>query len=144
MAKKHLTNPINNHYCFSSFCLEELVGNSLLKGLEYGTGLPYVVSLEGTQCPTFEDIERSIDMMKNLMVRTLFEWSRIWGLTHCSSLSNFLLSIRLSFWFDCIYFKGSEFTIVNTLFLFINKTLIIYKKKEEIEGGNTWKDRILN
>ena len=85
------------YYCFSSFCLEELVGNSLLKGLEYGTGLPYVVSLEGTQCPTFEDIERSIDMMKNLMVRTLFEWSRIWGLTHCSSLSNFLLSIRLSF-----------------------------------------------
>ena len=46
---------------------------------------------------TFEDIERSIDMVKNLMARTLFEWSSIWGLTHCSSLSDFLLSIRLSF-----------------------------------------------
>ena len=45
----------------------------------------------------FEDIERSIDMVKNLMARTLFEWSRIWGLTQCSSLSDFLLSIWLSF-----------------------------------------------
>ena len=46
---------------------------------------------------TFEDIERPIDMLKNLLARTLFEWSRIWGLTHCSSLSDFLISIRLSF-----------------------------------------------
>ena len=45
---------------------------------------------------TFEDIERPIDMLKNLLARTLFEWSRIWGLTHCSSLSDFLISIRLS------------------------------------------------
>ena len=29
---------------------------------------------------TFEDIERPIDMVKNLMARTLFEWSRIWRL----------------------------------------------------------------
>ena len=29
-------------------------------------------------------------------------------------------------------FKGSEFTIVNTLFFFINKTLIIDKKKKSI------------
>ena len=45
---------------------------------------------------TFEDIERPIDMLKNLFARTLFEWSRIWGLTQCSSLSDFLISIRLS------------------------------------------------
>ena len=44
---------------------------------------------------TFEDIERPIDMLKNLLVRTLFEWSRIWGLMHYSSLSDFLIS-RLS------------------------------------------------
>ena len=29
-------------------------------------------------------------------------------------------------------FKGSEFTIVNTLFFFINKTLIINQKKKSI------------
>ena len=45
---------------------------------------------------TFEDIERPIDMFKNLLVKTLFEWSRIWGLTHCGSLSDFLISTRLS------------------------------------------------
>ena len=45
---------------------------------------------------TFEDVERPIDMLKTLLARTLFEWSRIWGLTHCSSLSDFLISISLS------------------------------------------------
>ena len=43
---------------------------------------------------TFEDIERPIDPLKTLLVRTLFEWSRIWGFTHCISLSNFIISIR--------------------------------------------------
>ena len=37
----------------SPFCLEELVGNLLFKGLEYGSSMPYVVSLEGTQCLSF-------------------------------------------------------------------------------------------
>ena len=45
---------------------------------------------------TFEDVESSIDMLKTLLAKTLFEWSRIWGLTHCSSLSDFLISISLS------------------------------------------------
>ena len=42
---------------------------------------------------TFENVESPIDTLKTVLVRTLFEWSRIWGLTHCSSLSNFLISI---------------------------------------------------
>ena len=46
---------------------------------------------------TFEDIERPIDLLKTLLVRTLFEWSRIWGLTHCSSLSDFIIPVRFSF-----------------------------------------------
>ena len=45
---------------------------------------------------TFEDVESPIDKLKTLLARTLFEWSRIWGLTHCSSLSDFLISISLS------------------------------------------------
>ena len=83
---------------------------------------------------TFEDIARPIDMLKNLLARTLFDWSCIWGLTHCSSLSNFLISIRLFLWFDYICFKGSEFTIVNTLFFFINKTLITNQKKKKFQN----------
>ena len=78
---------------------------------------------------TFEDVESPIDMLKTLLARTLFEWSRIWGLTHCSSLSNFLISISLSLWFVCICFKGNEFTIVNTLFFSSIKLLLSIKKK---------------
>ena len=43
---------------------------------------------------TFEDIKRPIELLKTLLVRTLFEWSRIWGLTHFISLSGFLISPR--------------------------------------------------
>ena len=45
---------------------------------------------------TFEDVESPIDKLKTLLAKTLFEWSHIWGLTHCSSLSDFLTSISLS------------------------------------------------
>ena len=45
---------------------------------------------------TSEDVESPIDMLKTLLARTLFEWSHIWELTHCSSLSDFLISISLS------------------------------------------------
>ena len=45
---------------------------------------------------TFEDVESPIDKLKTLLARTLFECSRIWGFTHCSSLSDFLISISLS------------------------------------------------
>ena len=35
--------------CFSSFCMEELVGETLFKYLEYGTILSNVVNLVGMQ-----------------------------------------------------------------------------------------------
>ena len=35
----------------STFCMVELVGHSFFQCLEYGTGMFYVVNLEGTQCP---------------------------------------------------------------------------------------------
>ena len=65
---------------------------------------------------TFEDTERPIYQLKNLLARTLFEWSRIWSLTHCISLSFFLISVGVSIWFfSWYYFLCCEFTIVNTL-----------------------------
>ena len=45
----------------------------------------------------FEDIERPVDLLKSLLAGTLFERSRIWGFTHCISISNFLISISSSF-----------------------------------------------
>ena len=46
---------------------------------------------------TFEETERLVDFVKSLLLRTLFEWSRIWGFTHCHSLFDFLNSVSLSF-----------------------------------------------
>ena len=44
----------------------------------------------------FEDIERPVDLVKSLLVGTLFEWSRIWGFTYCTSMSDFLISVSYS------------------------------------------------
>ena len=47
--------------------------------------------------PTFENIERPIDLLKSLLARTLFKLSRIWGFTNCiTTMSNFLFSISSS------------------------------------------------
>ena len=45
---------------------------------------------------TFEDVEKSVDLLKSLLVGTLFGWSRIWGFTQFISLSDFLHSISVS------------------------------------------------
>ena len=42
---------------------------------------------------TFEDIVRSIDLLKPILVGTLFKWGKIWGFTQCISISEFLLYI---------------------------------------------------
>ena len=45
---------------------------------------------------TFEGIERPIELLKTSLAGTLFEWSHIWGLTHCISLSDFLIFDRFA------------------------------------------------
>ena len=67
---------------------------------------------------TFEDTERPIYLLKNLLARTLFEWSCIWGLTHGSSLSFFLISVRVSIWFFFFFF-----------FLVLFSLLWVYNRK---------------
>ena len=42
---------------------------------------------------TFEDVEKSIDLLKSLLVGTLFGWSHIWGFTLCISVFDFMQSI---------------------------------------------------
>ena len=53
---------------------------------------------------TFEEIERPVDRFKSLLLRNFFEWSHIWGFTHCISLFDFLNSVSFSFLFFCICF----------------------------------------
>ena len=45
---------------------------------------------------TFEDIERLVDLLKSLLAKTLFKWSRIWGFTHSISMFGFLISVSSS------------------------------------------------
>ena len=70
--------------------------------------------------------ERPVDLLKSLLVGTLFEWSRIWGL--CISISDFLQSINSSLWFVCNCFKYNLFTIVNMMYLFSIKLLLPREK----------------
>ena len=51
---------------------------------------------------SFEDIKKSPAQLLDLCQRTLFKWSWGWGLSDCSTIIDFLLSLRISFWF--LYF----------------------------------------
>ena len=44
---------------------------------------------------SFEDIEKTLDELKVLHQRNLFEWSRCWGFIDYSSLSEFMSSLSL-------------------------------------------------
>ena len=59
-------------------------------------GLMWLIWLEHNN-RTFEDIVRSIDLLKPVLVGTLFKWSKIQGFTQCISISEFLLSILISY-----------------------------------------------
>ena len=45
----------------------------------------------------FEDVERSVDLLKSLLIGTLFEWSHIWGFTQFVSIFYFLQLALVSF-----------------------------------------------
>ena len=79
---------------------------------------------------TFEDIERPIELLKTSLARTLFEWSRIWGLTHCISLSNFLISIGSAIWFVCILYLPCVYNRKHVAFLLSVKLLLPIKKNK--------------
>ena len=44
---------------------------------------------------SFEDIEKSLAQLLDLCQRTLFDWSRCWVLSDCSTVMDFLLSLRM-------------------------------------------------
>ena len=58
--------------------------------------LMWLIWWEHNTC-TFEDFERPLDLLKSLLVGTLFEWSFIRGYTRCTSIFEFLESVSVSF-----------------------------------------------
>lgn len=87
---------------------------------------------------TFEDVEKSVDLLKSLLVGTLFGWSHIWGFTQCISVFDFLQSVFVSLWF---FFFGYLFQVQSVHHcehdvLFINEIFITYQKKSySLHGG---------
>ena len=55
---------------------------------------------------SFKNMEKTLDELKVLCQHNLFEWSRCWGITDSSSLSEFMFSLRLTFDFPllCLLF----------------------------------------
>ena len=71
--------------------------------------LMWIVWLEWNR-RSFENKEKTLYELKVLCQRSLFEWSHCWGFTRLySSLSEFMFSLRLSFWspsllFCCLFY----------------------------------------
>ena len=65
--------------------------------------LMWIVWLEQNH-RTFENMEKMLDELKVICQRSLFEWSRCWGFTDSSSLSEFMFSLRLTFCLFCCLF----------------------------------------
>ena len=99
--------------------------------------LMWTVWIERNRC-SFEDIKKSMVQLLDLCQRTLFDWSWCWGLLDCSTIIDFLLSLRIGFWF--LYFFlllcCSLFTTVNSVYLLFfsinNITFLPIKKKRNI------------
>ena len=45
---------------------------------------------------SFDDTGKSLDQLLELCRRTLFDWSRCWGLSDCSTITDFLLSLSIA------------------------------------------------
>lgn len=69
-----------------------MVGETFLRCLEFGASVFDMVSM----AKTFKDVESPIDHLNSLQIQTLFDWSWVCGFTHCTSLSGFQHSFRIS------------------------------------------------
>ena len=58
--------------------------------------LKWAIWTKRNQC-SFEDIEKSMAQLLDLCQWTLFDWSQCWDLSDCSTIIDFLLSLRIRF-----------------------------------------------
>ena len=67
--------------------------------------------------------------LKNSSSRCFVSGAHVWGFTNCISISEFLHSIRLSFWTSCIFSWSKCSPSWTWCSAFLNKSFIIYQKK---------------
>ena len=121
--------------CFSSFCMEELFGETLFQCLEYAS-LFDVVNLEGTKYP---HIWRYWEICWSFEV--FASWDLVWVVldlgfyTMYFFIFDFLQSVNSSFWFFCICFRVQFVHHRENDVLLFNKDSITYpKKKRNVDG----------
>ena len=86
--------------------------------------LMWIVWLERNR-RSFENMEKTLDELKILCKRSLFEWARCWGFTDSSSLLEFMFSLSSSFWFPYLgfvvwFFCFLLFIIMNYLYFYFS------------------------
>ena len=67
---------------------------------------------------SFEDNGKIVVQLLDLFQRTLFDWSRCWGLSDCSILMDFLSSIRIASWLLVSFYSLFFFVHYRELFVF--------------------------
>ena len=98
--------------------VEELVWQALLSTLEFSAILFDVVSMEGEHSRKFQNAKRSLKKLKSLLIRNLFEWSRVWGFTYCTSVLEFHDSISCAVQFFltlCVHHREHKVLVLSSI-----------------------------
>ena len=80
---------------------------------------------------SFENMKKTLDELKVLCKRSLFEWSHCWGFTESSSLPKFLFSLRLTIWFPSLIVHHREQLVLVIFYLLIIVLWLPIKKKKK-------------
>ena len=104
--------------------------------------LMWIIWLEQNR-RSLENMEKTLDELKVLFQRNLFEWSHCWGFTDSSSLSEFMFSLRLTLWFPYPLFAVCFicfllFIIINILYFsfFFSLILVLCLPIKKIKDSN--------
>ena len=76
--------------------LASMAWESYFEYLELDSRLMWIVWLEQNR-RSLENTEKMLEELNVLCQHNLFDWSRCWGFTDCSSLSKFMFSLRIAF-----------------------------------------------
>lgn len=76
--------------------MEELIGEFFFKCMKYGTGVCLMWLGRNAILILSKGIEGPANLLKSLLVETLFEWSHIWGFMHGLIMSDLLSFVSYS------------------------------------------------
>ena len=80
----------------------------------------------------FEDKARTLENLKCLLFRTLFLWTRVWGCTNCTVVSDFLVLFPLALdLFVFFFLVQSVHHREHDVQVFLNKSFITCKKNNK-------------